>query len=243
MIIMIIFLVLTVISVLATAFYLNYKKKTLNNNFKQTSTQLFTKKRKKNNKKQLSEILQMKIKDNIISIGNRFSMIIRLGNIDYNMLSDNEQESIENILIQTALTIDYPIQFFSTTEYIDTSKVIALIEQNKTNNIKIQEYKNYLIKYLKNLMENRTISVVKNYGIISYDGVYEKAIEELNRKTMSFIGNMLRAKIECEILDEDELYNLIYRELNKNEALNISSLKKGENLYVGKKQKTKSKSE
>lgn len=243
MIIMIIFLVLTVISVLVTAFYLNYKKKTLNNNFKQTSTQLFTKKRKKNNKKQLSEILQMKIKDNIISIGNRFSMIIRLGNIDYNMLSDNEQESIENILIQTALTIDYPIQFFSTTEYIDTSKVIALIEQNKTNNIKIQEYKNYLIKYLKNLMENRTISVVKNYGIISYDGVYEKAIEELNRKTMSFIGNMLRAKIECEILDEDELYNLIYRELNKNEALNISSLKKGENLYVGKKQKTKSKSE
>lgn len=241
MIIMIIFLVLTVISVLVTAFYLNYKKKTLNNNFKQTSTQLFTKKRKKNNKKQLSEILQMKIKDNIISIGNRFSMIIRLGNIDYNMLSDNEQESIENILIQTALTIDYPIQFFSTTEYIDTSKVIALIEQNKTNNIKIQEYKNYLIKYLKNLMENRTISVVKNYGIISYDGVYEKAIEELNRKTMSFIGNMLRAKIECEILDEDELYNLIYRELNKNEALNISSLRKGENLYVGKKQKTKSK--
>lgn len=88
-------------------------------------------------------------------------------------------------------------------------------------------------------MENRTISVIKNYAIISYDGLYENAIEELNRKSLSFKGNLLRAKIECEILNEDELYNLIYRELNKNSALNISNLKKGGNLYVGKKQKNK----
>ena len=91
-------------------------------------------------------------------------------------------------------------------------------------------------------MENRTISVVKNYAIISYDGLYENAIEELNRKSTSFIGNLLRAKIMCEILNEDEIYNLIYRELNKNSSLNISKLKEGgKNLYVGKKQKTKEK--
>lgn len=50
----------------------------------------------------------------------------------------------------------------------------------------------------------------------------------------------MRAKIVCEILNEDELYNLIYRELNKNSAINISNLKEGgKNLYVGKKQKAK----
>ena len=59
----------------------------------------------------------------MICIGNRYSNIIRLGNIDYNMLSVSEQDSIENILIQTSLSIDYPVQFFSTTEYIDTSKI------------------------------------------------------------------------------------------------------------------------
>ena len=89
-------------------------------------------------------------------------------------------------------------------------------------------------------MENRSISVVKNYAIISYDGLYENAIEELSRKSTAFKGNLLRAKIVCEILDEDELYNLVYRELNKNSALNISSLKEGgKKLYVGKKQKKK----
>ena len=239
MVIMIIFLILTVIFAIGTAIYLNNKKK--NTNAPKHSAE--TKDENKNNKKgkkQLTDILQIKIKDNIICLGNRYSIVVRLGNIDYNMLSISEQDSIENVLIQTALAIDFPVQFFSTTEYIDTSKVISLIKQNKTHSEKIRKYKEYLIDYLQNLMENRSISVVKNYAIISYDGLYEKAIEELNRKSMSFTSNLLRAKIICEVLNEDELYNLIYRELNKNSAINISNLKEGgKNLYVGKKQKAK----
>ena len=239
MLIMIIFLILTVVLVIGTAIYLNNKKKNTNAPKHSVETKDENKSNKKG-KKQLTDILQIKIKDNIICLGNRYSNVIRLGNIDYNMLSNSEQDSIENVLIQTALAIDFPVQFFSTTEYIDTSKVISLIKENKTNNTKIREYKEYLIEYLQNLMENRSISVVKNYAIISYDGTYEKAVEELNRKVMSFTGNLLRAKIICEALNEDELYNLIYRELNKNSAINISNLKEGgKNLYVGKKQKAK----
>lgn len=242
MVLMIVFLVLTISFIIGTVIYLSYKKKNVNSKIKQSSPIENQPKGKKKTKKQLEDILEFKIKDNMICLGNRYSYVIRLGNIDYNMLSNQEQDSIESILIQTALAIDYPIQFFSTTEYIDTSKVITLIKQNKTKNYKVEEYKNYLIDYLQNLMENRTISVVKNYAIISYDGLYENAIEELNIKSSSFKGNLLRAKIVCEILNEDDLYNLIYRELNKNSALNISSLKeRGKNLYVGKKQERKNK--
>lgn len=242
MIVMFIFLFLTVVFVIGTAIYLNYKKKTVNTGIKQESKSDTKDKSKKHNKKQLADIFEIKIKDNIICLGNRYSNVIRLGNIDYNMLSNSEQDAIESVLIQTALSIDYPVQFFSTTEFIDTSKVISLLKSNKTSNFKINEYKEYLVEYLQNLMENRTISVVKNYAIISYDGLYENAIEELNRKSLSFKSNLLRAKIMCEILNEDELYNLIYRELNKNSSLNISLLKEGgKNLYVGKNQKTKEK--
>lgn len=239
MVIMIIFLILSAILVIGTAIYLNYKKKNISRDTKQNPTE---EKGQKKTKKQLADLLQIEIKDNIICLGNRYSMIIRLGNIDFNMLSNHEQDSIESILIQTALSIDYPVQFFSTTEFIDTSKVISLIKENKTKNIKIQEYKEYLIGYLEHLMENRTISVVKNYAIISYDGLYENAPDELNRKAMSFKGNLLRAKIICEILTKDEIDNLIHRELNKNSSQNISKLQKGgKNLYVGKKQKQKRK--
>ena len=242
MVIMLIFLLLTIAFVIGTSVYLNHNKKTVNINNKQNSKNNTKQKNKKSNKKQLADIFDFKIKDNIICLGNRYSNVIRLGNVDYNMLSDTEQETIENVLIQTALAIDYPIQFFSTTEFIDTSKVISLLKKNKTNSFKIKEYKDYLIEYLQNLMENRMVSVVKNYAIISYDGLYENAIEQLTRKSTSFVGNLLRAKIMCEILNENELYNLIYRELNKNSNINISNLKEGgKNLYVNKRQKTKEK--
>lgn len=240
MVIMIVFLVLSIVFVIGTGIYLNQNKKSNVNSINQKSKEEQNIENNKETKKQLEKMLSVKIKDNIICLGNRYSNVIRLGNIDYNMLSNSEQDSIESILIQTALAIDYPIQFFSTTEYIDTSKVVSLIRENRTKNKKVQEYKDYLAEYLQNLMENRSISVVKNYAIISYDGLYENAIEELNRKSTAFKGNLLRAKIVCEILDENELYNLIYRELNKNSALNISKLKEGEKkLYVGKKQKKK----
>lgn len=240
MIVMIIFLILSVIFVIGTAIYLNHKKRNINNTIKQASNNVVKERRKNRSNKQIANILNIKIKNNIICLGNRYSIIIKLGNIDYNMLSNSEQDSIESVLIQTALAIDFPIQFFSTTEFINTSKIVDLLKENKTKNLKVQEYKNYLAEYLQNLMENKTISIIKNYAIISYDGLYEDAIEELNRKCLLFKGNLLKAKIVSEILSEDELYNLIYRELNKNSALNINQLMEGgKNLYVGKKQKGK----
>ena len=148
MVIMIIFLMLSIAFVIGTAVYLNYKKKNINRSIKQDNYQE-PKNKSHKNKKQMKDLFQIEIKDNIVCLGNRYSNIIRLGNIDFNMLSNHEQESIESILIQTALSIDYPIQFFSTTEFIDTSKVVSLIRQNKNNrNYKIQEYKEYLIKQI-----------------------------------------------------------------------------------------------
>ena len=81
---------------------------------------------------------------------------------------------------------------------------------------------------------------MQNYAVISYDGLYKNMAEELNRKALSFKGNLLRANISCSILSEDELYSLIYRELNKNSVIDISKLKEGgKKLYVGKRQKTR----
>lgn len=241
MLIMSIFLILTFIMVIGTLLYVSNKKNIIVRGIKDNTINVKeNKKSKSESKKQLKDILDVKIKDSIILFGTRYSSIIKLGNIDYNMLSDSEQEGIENVLIQTALSIDYPIQFFSTTEYIDTSKVIQKIKENKIDNKKIQEYQKALIDYLDNLMKNRSISVINNYAIISYDGYYENAIEELNRRVSSFKGNLLRAKVQCEILKENDIYNLFYRELNKNSYSKIDLLKGGcDKIYVEKNKKKK----
>ena len=127
MILMCVFLVLTLVFIIGTAIYLDNKKKNDNREIKINKPQESNEQKNKNSKKKLADILNLKIYGNIISLGNRYSQVIRLGNIDYNMLSIREQDSIENILIQSALAIDYPIQFFSTTEFIDTSKAVALM--------------------------------------------------------------------------------------------------------------------
>lgn len=235
MIIMIVFLMLTLVLIIGTAIYLDYKKKGANNIPKVNSEEQIQNSKK--TKKQLADILEIKIVGNIIRLGNRYSSIIELGNVDYNMLSETEQESIENILIQTALSIDYPIQFFSTTEFIDTSKIISIIKENEPKNQNIKDYQNALINYLENLSNNRSISIIKNYAIISYDGNLKNAEDELNRKILSLKNSLLRAKISCNVLNDNELYNLIYRELNKNSSLKINNEMKGGNLYVGKQSK------
>ena len=151
---------------------------------------------------------------------------------------NNEQETIENVLIQTALSVDYPIQFYNTTEIIDTSRIINIMNENKLDSYKANEYKQYMINYLQELMENRNITVVRNYAIISYDGLFEDAQTELVRLCNSFKNNLLRAKIQTELLEEIDLYNLIFRELNKNSKVKLENTG-GENLYVGKTKKNK----
>lgn len=236
MVIMMIFLCLSAIFIVSTVIYLN-KKKT--NNHISKKEEQGKRYKEKQLKKQLKDILNIKVKNSIIYIenSNRYSCIIKLGSIDYNMLSDNEQETIENVLMQTAISLDSPIQFFSTTENIDTTMIIERIEKTKPINNQIRNYKERLITFLSNLMEDKNISLVKSYAIISYDGFYKDAIQELNRKTLSFKLNLLRAKIQCDILNDNEIYSLIYRELNKNSNITTLNIKEeGEKLYVNKKE-------
>lgn len=236
MLLMIILVVLSILFLIGAIIYSNYKKKKYNNKL---AKQGLSKENKKSNKN-ISDILDIQIKDCFIKVGNRYSSILRLGNIDYHMLSDDEQEVIENVLVQTALSIDYNIQFYNTTETIDTSKIINMMQKNELYSYKANEYKEYMINYLQNLMENRNITVVRNYAIISYDGLFEDAQTELLRLCNSFKNNLLRAKIQTEILEEVDLYNLLFIELNKNSKVKLDSLNTGgENLYVGKAKKNK----
>ena len=236
MLLMIILVVLSILFLICAIIYSNYKEKKYNNKL---AKQGLSKKNKKASKS-ISDILDIQIKDCFIKVGNRYSSILKLGNIDYHMLSDDEQEVIENVLVQTSLSIDYNIQFFNTTETIDTSKIINMMQKNELDSYKANEYKEYMINYLQNLMENRNITVVRNYAIISYDGLFEDAQTELIRLCNSFKNNLLRAKIQTEILEEVDLYNLLFRELNKNSKVKLDSLNTGgENLYVGKAKKNK----
>lgn len=233
----IILIVLSMFFLLGAIIYSSLKKNESNNTLNKQE-----KKRGKNRTNNIADIFDIQIIDDFIKSGNRYSCILRLGNIDYNMLSDDEQETIENVLIQTALSINYSIQFYNTTENIDTSKIIDEIQENELASYSANKYKEYMINYLRNLMDNRNITVLRNYAIISCDGLLEDVKVELIRLCNSFKNNLLRAKIQSNRLNEKELYNLIFRELNKNTEVNLNFMMEGgQRLYVGKAKRIKKK--
>lgn len=237
MVIMIIFLVMSVLAILLTFFYLNTSKNKVKKISKTTEKNINNDNTKQQNKK-LKDILGLKIDNSMINIENRYSCILRIGSIDYNMMSENEQETIENVLMQTALSFDGFIQFLTTTENIDTNEIIADIKKTRAVNIQIRNCKENLINFLNSMMQNMDTSINRNYIILSYDGLYEDAIKELNRRITNLKTSLSRIKIQCELLNDEDIYNLLYKELNKNS--NIIRMNFGkEDLYVKQKEKTK----
>lgn len=237
MVIMIIFLVLSVIAIALTFVYLKKSKNKVKIKNRNTDTNSkIDKRRKKNN--HLKDILGLKINNSMINIGNRYSCILRIGSIDYNMMSENEQETIENVLMQTALSFDGFIQFLTTTENIDTNEIINDIKKTRAINMQIRNCKENLINFLNNMMENMDTSINRNYMILSYDGLYEDAIKELNRRIANVKTSLSRAKIQCELLNDEDIYNLLYKELNKNSNI-IKMDFREEELYVDQKEKSK----
>lgn len=230
MVVMIVFLILSVLAILLTVIYLRKSKiKVKNSN---SNTKMSQENGKKKNK-QLKDILGIKINNSMINMGNRYSCILSIGNIDYNLMSESEQEVIENILMQTVLSFDGFMQLLTTTENIDTTEVISEIKKSKATNIQIKNCKENLMNFLNSMMENMDTSINRSYIILSYDGLYSDALKELNRKIINLKTNLSRIKIQCELLNDEDIYNLLYKELNKNS--NIIKMYFGkEELYVKK---------
>lgn len=225
MVISIVFAVLSVIVIVFTAIYLSRK-----NSIK-------TKVQKRKGKKNLKTLWDIDdIKNEVIISGSKNTIIMRIGSIDYHLLSEKEQSVLESNLIEIAKTIKYPLQFFSTTEFVDTTDVINDIKENiaDKDNRKLIEYGNEMIKYLSNMMENKNLYVRKNYVLLSVTGNYEKSRLELLSTYESLRFNLLNAKIGLEVLNDYEIVELLHRELNKNTTTKIQDVLKegGLELYV-----------
>lgn len=194
-------------------------------------------KNKKKLKKNLINIWEIQnIKNSILTCNNRQSIIIELGNVDYNLLNENEQKNIDLILTNISKTFKYSSQFFSTTQKVDTTAVIDSvyknIESHKSEQIK--EYGQRIIEYLENFMSEKDLYVRKNYLIITANGEKEKTERELKNYYEGLKFNLLNIKVQSKLLDETEIIELLHQELNKNTNDVISEIIKegGLELYV-----------
>ena len=104
--------------IIFTAIYLNKKNKIKMNI------------QKRKGKKKLNNLWGIDdIRNEVIVSNNKKTIIMRIGSIDYHLLSAKEQNALETNLVEIAKTIKYPMQLFCTKEFIDTTEVIKEIKK------------------------------------------------------------------------------------------------------------------
>lgn len=156
------------------------------------------------------------IRDSVVFLKDgRCSAVIRVGAIDFRMMSEAEQEAVENALIQTALSLSFDVQLYATSEYIDVEAAKQEIEANDvSNNPKLAKLKQEALSFLDSIAKSRG-TVRRNYIIVSYDGNPEKAYQELNRYCNIIISSLTRAKVPAYRLGSSEILDLVYSRLNR----------------------------
>ena len=183
------------------------------------------------------------INNSIITINGRNSIIMELGSIEYRLLNEKEQNNVDIALINLSKTFSYQTQFFSTIEKIDTTNKIEDIrlQLSKQKNNKIKEYGESIIEYLENIMQEENLYVRKNYLIITSNEIYQKSKTELLEFCNNIKHGLLNIKIKSKILSDEDIIELIYRELNKNSNEKINNIidKGGLDFYVQGKNREK----
>lgn len=221
------FVFLSMIVIVVTAVMV--KKNNRLYNFKAKDANKRSAKEQKRDIKSIWEIEQ--IDDGIITNSSgQSSIIMELGSIEYRLLNESEQSSIDAALTRISRTLSYNMQFFSTTVKVDTNEKIDEIKENlkRQKNLKMTEYGEAIIEYLEDIMQEDDLYVRKSYIIIS---TYEP-IEDAKRNLTLFCNTLKSSlndiKISAKILDFNRAIDLLNKEINKDSTEDIVSIiKKG----------------
>ena len=176
------------------------------------------------------------IKDNMICVNKRqYSIILELESIEYNLLHEQEKNSVDLELIRISQMIKFPIQFLEIKQKVDTSESIEKIELNTTNaNSYIKEYGQNLIRKLKEISNNENLFNRKSYMIITTFNKEKEAKIELMDFYDLLQYHFANIKIGIRILGKNEVEQLIYDQLHKGSKTKVNEIieKGGLELYA-----------
>ena len=176
------------------------------------------------------------IKDNIICVNKRqYSIILELESMEYNLLHDQEKNSVDLELIRISQMIKFPIQFLEIKQKVDVGDNIEKIELSTTNaNSYIKEYGKNLIKKLEEISNNQNLFNRKSYMIITTFNREKEAKIELMEFYDSLKYHFSNIKIGIRILGKSEVEQLIYDQLHKGSKTKVDEIIKrgGLELYA-----------
>jgi len=158
--------------------------------------------------------------------------LISVSTSDFELLTDVEQVQFENTLMQFALSLGFPIQFFTTTLKVSTKETTDNIgklidEESEEISIELKRYADRLKTRLEELETERGMFVRKSYCIVAVDGIFDKkrAKTELRNRISSIRESLEVAKgIKTSVLKTPEIAQVLASQFNKGAAISVKSL-------------------
>lgn len=163
----------------------------------------------------------------VITNDSRYVRIFYLSSQDIDLMSEAEQEALELNLIAAMRALECPVQFFTTTQRIDTAHQVKEIEQFlKDPNINVSETLREYCRNLKNALENlqkrKELVVRKSYMTIWVQEQDEKvALEKLDLHVKNTVALLKKANFKVYQLTLSEVLQLLGDELNKGQIFKI----------------------
>ncbi|WP_026801301.1 hypothetical protein [Pontibacillus halophilus] len=172
-------------------------------------------------------------------VNNEFVLIAEAIPVNYHLLSQHEQESIDNEVERWLSKLDYPTKPYFQNRYIDLTEPIEEIKNNLNSQDDIPEaaYR-YGISMMEDLAEFQARTPryeTKRYIIFNYqvpvseieadsdeeleERILDKAFQELYRRYNTAKSSLGKGKIGLELLTSDGIVGLLYYTFNRKKAV------------------------
>lgn len=230
MIITVIFILAGILFMIGTLIYIKNK-----NNLQEINP--IDKSNIKKVKKRLSNLWGIDEGGNqLITINKRqHSIIVELESIEYNLLHDEEKNSVYRELISISQMLKFPIQFLEIQQQINMEETIDKIYINTMNeNEYLQKYGEQIIEHLEGIEDDQNLFERKSYMIISSFDKRKKAERELKEFYQLLRYHLINIKIGTRLVNDIEILELIYKQLHKGSKNKVVDIvdKGGLDLYV-----------
>lgn len=172
-------------------------------------------------------------------------LVMEVGAVNFQLLSDKEQNAIEDVFAGFVASLSFPVQFFVQTRLLDMrERVEDLRERAEELDGAMRSYAAGLAAYLEELMARRSIMTKRTYVVLPAQAEsFEEASRELLRRAELVASWLKRCGLSCRVLGSLEVADMIYVLMNKERAP-YAGLEQAEAagflaLYATKKRKEK----
>lgn len=158
--------------------------------------------------------------------GGRYAAIASLGGIDFALLSEEEQRSVESSLMAAAYGLGFPVQFLTVSRLVDArSHAQRLFSLAAGLAEGMREYSRRMAEHLASLGGENPASTRRSYAVVwcRAEGE-EEARREIHERMSQLSASLSRARVSVELLGSAGVVDLLHWLLNRGSWASPSEL-------------------